>query len=280
MALHFNRRAFLAGAALLSAARPSLAEIGRAFDIETGDGTPIRNFRIAQEMAPSDLPGLILAGPTSADLVLYEFFDYACPFCRTASQDIDILLTPEIRDQGRAGAVSGAFDAFSRYGAGGAGGGPPAWRRSSLSVSRRAVRASRPGKQGKGARTGGAPGAGHRTAGGPGGQRGDSRGPRSPDASCARSHAQVYAVVRARRFRLRGLAGRRILSTNSNALCTAAAAFAASSPVDGARTVARARDHYEIAATAATGNRSAAIKARVFEGFEKVDLFQIEAHGG
>jgi protein-disulfide isomerase len=43
------------------------------------------------------LPGVILNGPADADLVLYEFFDYACPYCRVASQELDVLLTPGAR---------------------------------------------------------------------------------------------------------------------------------------------------------------------------------------
>ncbi len=91
-----NRRSlFVAAAAALSASGVGQAKTGRAFEIATSDGAPIRNFRIAPAKAPSDLPGLILTGSANAEPVLYEFFDYACPYCRVASQEIDMLLSPD-----------------------------------------------------------------------------------------------------------------------------------------------------------------------------------------
>jgi protein-disulfide isomerase len=66
----------------------------QAFDAETPDGRTVRNFRIEPSLSPSNLPGVILSGPAGADWVLYEFFDYACSYCRAAAQDLDMLLGP------------------------------------------------------------------------------------------------------------------------------------------------------------------------------------------
>ncbi len=89
-----NRRSFVtAAAATLSLSRPGQAKIEQAFDI-AASASPIRNFRIASGQAPSDLPGVILAGPPKAGLILYEFFDYACSYCRIAAQEIDTLFGP------------------------------------------------------------------------------------------------------------------------------------------------------------------------------------------
>ena len=89
-----NRRSFVtAAAATLSLSRPGQAKIEQAFDI-AASASPIRNFRIASGKAPSDLPGVILAGPPKAGLILYEFFDYACSYCRIAAQEIDTLFGP------------------------------------------------------------------------------------------------------------------------------------------------------------------------------------------
>ena len=90
-----NRRSLFAAAAALSASGAGQAKIERAVDIGATDGAPIRNFRIAPGMSPSDLPGLILAGTVKMEPILYEFFDYACPYCRVASQEIEMLLTPD-----------------------------------------------------------------------------------------------------------------------------------------------------------------------------------------
>jgi protein-disulfide isomerase len=96
MAFLVNRRSLIAAvASCLAMSRPARAKPEQAFDIATPDGAPIRNFRIAPGKAPSDLPGVIRFGPPNAELVLYEFFDYACPYCRVASQELDILLGPD-----------------------------------------------------------------------------------------------------------------------------------------------------------------------------------------
>jgi len=85
--------AVVAGA--LFDAPKALAEIARAFPLATSDGAVIRNFAIAPALAPGDLPGVIVAGAAKDAPVLYEFFDYACPFCRLASQELDLLLGPD-----------------------------------------------------------------------------------------------------------------------------------------------------------------------------------------
>lgn len=96
MPLFLNRRSlFVAAAAVLGSSGPGHAKFERAFDIATADGAPIRNFRIEAGRAPSDLPGVILAGSPKAGLILYEFFDYACAYCRIAAQEVDVLLTPD-----------------------------------------------------------------------------------------------------------------------------------------------------------------------------------------
>ena len=95
MALRLNRRSLAAGvAALLFMARDAQTKPEQLFDIVTGDGDVVRNFRIGPGLSPSGLPGVIMSGPAKADLTLYEFFDYGCPYCRTATQELDVLLQP------------------------------------------------------------------------------------------------------------------------------------------------------------------------------------------
>ena len=52
----------------------------------------IRNFRIPAELDPATLPGIVWSGARAGDVVLYEFFDYNCGFCRKAAQDLDEIL--------------------------------------------------------------------------------------------------------------------------------------------------------------------------------------------
>jgi protein-disulfide isomerase len=72
----------------------SNAQADSAFFLLTPEGDPIRNFSIPGNLMPSDLPGVIVLGDTSAP-ILYEFFDYACPYCRIAYQELDVLLGPK-----------------------------------------------------------------------------------------------------------------------------------------------------------------------------------------
>lgn len=91
-----TRRAALAVvASALFDAPEARAEIARAFQVATPEGAVIRNFAIAPALAPDDLPGVITAGAAKDAPILYVFSDYACPFCRLASQELDLLLGPE-----------------------------------------------------------------------------------------------------------------------------------------------------------------------------------------
>jgi len=91
--MRLSRRSLAAGL-LLSLTSEGWARPEQAFDVATADGLLVQNFRILRGMSPANLPGIVLNGPAAADLTLYEFFDYACPYCRVASQELDILLAP------------------------------------------------------------------------------------------------------------------------------------------------------------------------------------------
>ncbi|HEY8137545.1 MAG TPA: DsbA family protein [Methylocystis sp.] len=62
------------------------------YSLRGDDGAAIRNFRIPAELDPANLPGIVWSGPKSADVVLYEFFDYNCGFCRKAARDLGEIL--------------------------------------------------------------------------------------------------------------------------------------------------------------------------------------------
>jgi len=53
------------------------------------DGQPVSNFKLPSEPSLANLRGVLWEGPESADVILIEFFDYNCPFCRKASRDIE-----------------------------------------------------------------------------------------------------------------------------------------------------------------------------------------------
>ncbi len=79
-----DRRLFIGGAAIALA-----AGVARAEDEFRGDdGKPAPTWRLPSEIS-LDLPGLIVVGGRSPDAILYEFFDYNCPWCKKSAADLD-----------------------------------------------------------------------------------------------------------------------------------------------------------------------------------------------
>ena len=90
-----RRSLFLAGAALIasSASSQSVAQQGDdLLAIMGDDGQPVSNFKLPSEPSLANLRGVLWEGPESADVILIEFFDYNCPFCRKASGDLEAIV--------------------------------------------------------------------------------------------------------------------------------------------------------------------------------------------
>lgn len=83
-----NRRAMLGGLAAAALSPVPVRAQEDAFALQGDDGQPMRNFRAPAELDPATLPGVIWEGKQGADVILYEFFDYNCGFCRKAARDI------------------------------------------------------------------------------------------------------------------------------------------------------------------------------------------------
>jgi hypothetical protein len=91
--IKLTRRRFAAILAFAPiAARAATGGEGQAFDLRADDGDPLTNFRIPAELDPAQLPGVIWAGPESADVSIYEFYDYNCSYCRVAARELDGIL--------------------------------------------------------------------------------------------------------------------------------------------------------------------------------------------
>lgn len=85
-----DRRFFIGGAATAL-----LATTARAEDEFRGDdGKPAATWRLPSEIS-LDLPGLIVAGGKSPDAMLYEFFDYNCPWCKKSEADLHKLVVAD-----------------------------------------------------------------------------------------------------------------------------------------------------------------------------------------
>jgi protein-disulfide isomerase len=68
-----------------------------AIPIMADDGSPVSNHRIAAELkgAAEKLPGAVVAGNPKGDVTLVEFYDLNCPYCRRASNDVDVLIAAD-----------------------------------------------------------------------------------------------------------------------------------------------------------------------------------------
>ena len=107
MKVKLDRRHLILGTAMsLLAAGPPLrsahAQSGDAwYPLKTDDGKPAANMRLPVELTSEidHLPGVIWIGSASSAVTLYEFYDYNCPFCRTAAKDLPKLVQrmPDLR---------------------------------------------------------------------------------------------------------------------------------------------------------------------------------------
>lgn len=94
MPLH-RRRFLAASAALVSGIGQAGAQTGEGWYAVTSDeGQPVQNMRLPVELFSEvdELPGLIRLGSEAPDVIMVEFYDYNCPFCRKAAKDIEALL--------------------------------------------------------------------------------------------------------------------------------------------------------------------------------------------
>ena len=98
-----ERRRLLAG--LLASAASALAprsahpQAGSLFGFKDDEGRQVYNYRLPSELSVEGLPGVLWTGAQTPEVILVEFFDYNCPYCRAASHDLDDLLraTPTLR---------------------------------------------------------------------------------------------------------------------------------------------------------------------------------------
>jgi protein-disulfide isomerase len=95
--VNISRRRFAASSLLFGATSPFLvrkssAQDDRLYPLKDDGGRPIANYKLPSELSTVDLPGLVWTGSEESDVVLIEFFDYNCPFCRRAVGDLDAIL--------------------------------------------------------------------------------------------------------------------------------------------------------------------------------------------
>ncbi len=93
--MKINRRQLLAGVAAMGsvASRQVIAQ-EQWFPVTGDNGKPVANMRLPVELTSEIdfLEGIVWVGSTSPDVTVVEFFDYNCPYCRTAVKDIHELI--------------------------------------------------------------------------------------------------------------------------------------------------------------------------------------------
>ncbi|WP_019905246.1 DsbA family protein [Methylobacterium sp. 77] len=93
--MNITRRSLLATSAGLSCLVASPGAVraqgyGQTFKVDNDDGRPVANTRLPGEIVGEipALKGVTYVGPREAEITLYEFFDYNCPYCRKAAVDM------------------------------------------------------------------------------------------------------------------------------------------------------------------------------------------------
>jgi protein-disulfide isomerase len=94
-----GRRKFLQTASGLVAssltAVRAAAQDSPPYDLIGDDGKRVANYRLPSELSMTGLPGIIWTGCAAPDVILAEFFDYNCPYCRKAAADLDAIVAKD-----------------------------------------------------------------------------------------------------------------------------------------------------------------------------------------
>jgi protein-disulfide isomerase len=73
----------------------SLAQQNNFIELLDDNGKLVPNYRLPSELSIDGLPGIVWTGSATPDVILVEFFDYNCPFCRKAAVDFDPMLAKD-----------------------------------------------------------------------------------------------------------------------------------------------------------------------------------------
>lgn len=88
-----DRRTFTtaAMAGLLAAATAgpdAQAQASYLYPLKGDDGRPVVNYRLPSELSVHNIPGVIWIGARRPDVLMTKFFDFNCPYCHRAMNDV------------------------------------------------------------------------------------------------------------------------------------------------------------------------------------------------
>lgn len=90
--MNINRRIFIGTLVAVSVPQARAIAQDDRYTIVGDDGKSLPNYRVPSHLSIDGLPGVIYAGARGADVLIVEFHDFNCPYCRRAAVDIDALL--------------------------------------------------------------------------------------------------------------------------------------------------------------------------------------------
>lgn len=96
--MSLDRRTLLAFPLTLAVAGAARAQsYGQTFRVDSDQGRPVANMTLPGELTGQieGMRGVTFVGAREADVTLYEFFDYNCPYCRKAALDIAALVSSD-----------------------------------------------------------------------------------------------------------------------------------------------------------------------------------------
>jgi len=70
----------------------SRAQDDNLLPLRDDSGKPVPNYKLPPELSVTTLPGIVWTGAAHGDVILVEFFDYNCPFCRKAVGELHQML--------------------------------------------------------------------------------------------------------------------------------------------------------------------------------------------
>lgn len=89
--MFYTRRNFMIAAGGLTLAATSVSAQDSLHELTDDSGKPVINYKLPSELSVDGLPGILWIGPESPDVILTEFSDFNCPFCKRAARDLESL---------------------------------------------------------------------------------------------------------------------------------------------------------------------------------------------
>lgn len=89
--MSFTRRTFMIATGGLTLATSGAGAQDSLHALKDDAGKPVVNYKLPSELSLDSLPGIFWIGPDSPDVILTEFSDFNCPWCKRAARDLEGL---------------------------------------------------------------------------------------------------------------------------------------------------------------------------------------------